>query len=457
MKKYILINLLIWFLFNSLPLFSRDKMDGFEYGCQKKHEETVSSFESKLKKHPQSRKIKKKLIYAYHQLATQYAENKNWNKAIEYDKKALELDKNNQLLKKNIAVFYNNYALIYFSSGNIIQGCNYFREALKYDPDSKQIKKNFSSVLTNKASIQYDKKKFTFACRLLEEAILYDDKNWNAYVYLGEIYYYWDDLQKAVEYWEKALILNPDLEFLQERIMKTERENRIENKFNTAKIKYFKVKFEGYKDTENAWRVLRILDKARYKIGSDFKLYPEAPITVIIYTSKQFERLINKLDWVLGMYDGKIRVKKNDLVKSDELLERVLYHEYTHALIHKITKGNIPIWLNEGIAQFEEPRKDKIPLEEEWLKDKLRRKESIPVFKLENIFIKRNDINKLKVAYLESKLFVCYLVDRYGFHCFNKLLGRLGKGEKFNKSLKKSFYKDLKTLEKEWHFYLNDD
>lgn len=455
MRKYILVNLLVFFLFSSLPLFSQGKTDGVEYFYQKKYEKAVACFEEELKINQGNRKVKKNLILSCQHLVNQYVENKNWNKAIEYSKKILELDKTDQILKKNIAVLYNNYALTYFSGENLIYVCNSFREALKYDPDNGQIKKNFSVALTNRAGDEYGKGIFSSASQLLEEAILYDDKNWNAYIYLGEIAYSSDNLKETVKYWRKALTLNPSLTDLKSRLEKVERENQIENKFNTAKIKYFKVKFEGYKDSENAWKALRILENARYKIGSDFKLYPTFPITVIIYTSKQFNTLTNSLDWALGMYDGKIRVKKEDLIKGEKLLRRVLFHEYTHALIHKITKGNIPIWLNEGIAQFEEPDKDNITSEKKWLQNKLQRKELISISKLETIFAARNDINDIKLAYLESKLFVCYLMDRYGFHHFDKLLKCLGKGEKFDVSLKKIFYKDLEKLEEEWLFYLN--
>ncbi len=455
MRRCVLVNLLIFFLFSSLPLFSQDKMNGLEYFRQKKYEKAVACFETELKRKRGNRKVQKYLILSYQRLVKQYAENKNWNKAIKYSKKLLELNKNDLILKKNIAVLYNNYALTYSSGENLIYVCNYFREALKYDPDNDQIKKNFSVALTNKAGDEYGNGRFSSAAQLLEKAIIYDDENWNAYIYLGEIAYSSDNLKDAVKYWRKALALNPSLTDLKLRLEKVERENQIENKFNTAKIKYFKVKFEGYKDSENAWKALRILENARYKIGADFKLYPTFPITVIIYTSKQFDTLTNSLDWALGMYDGKIRVKKEDLIKGKKLLRRVLFHEYTHALIHEITKGNIPFWLNVGIAQFEEPDKDNIPHEEKWLRNKLQRKELISISKLETIFAARNDINDLTLAYLESKLFVCYLMDKYGFHPFDNLLKCLGKGAKFDASLKKIFYKDLKKLEKEWLFHLN--
>jgi hypothetical protein len=37
------------------------------------------------------------------------------------------------------------------------------------------------------------------------------------------------------------------------------------------------------------------------------------------------------------------------LAKPEEL-DRVLAHEYTHALIHSLALRNVPTWLNEGLA-----------------------------------------------------------------------------------------------------------
>ena len=456
MQGYILISMVVLFLINPLSGFSSDKLKGLEYLFAKDYENAIICFESDLKKNPDNKEIQKNLVFAYHQLANQYAEN-NIQMAIEYESKALALDKNNQTLRKNLAIYYNNYALSESLNGDGYKVSSYLKEALKYDPDNIKIRENLSSALTKVAKDKYDKGNFEEAFEILKESITYNDKNWNSHIYLGEILYNRDDLNGAVESWKEALRINPNLKDLEARIKKVAKENLVENKFNVAKFANFKVKFEGYKDTQSAWKILRILEEARYRVGADFKLYPKSPITVIIYTSKQFTTLTSTIDWALGLYDGKIRIKKDEVLKGEKLLRRVLYHEYTHALIYKITKGNIPIWLNEGIAQFEEPQKDKIPLEENWLKGILQRNKLISLSELENIFIAKKDINKLSLAYLEAKLFVCYLVNRYSFYNLYRMLKMLGEGEKFDVVLKRIFYKDLKDLEKEWQIHLEQE
>jgi len=58
------------------------------------------------------------------------------------------------------------------------------------------------------------------------------------------------------------------------------------------------------------------------------------------------------------LLDGKIRIALKGLSPGDPWLRAVLYHEYTHALIYAITRGNNPPrWVHEGLAvQMERQR-----------------------------------------------------------------------------------------------------
>ena len=44
-------------------------------------------------------------------------------------------------------------------------------------------------------------------------------------------------------------------------------------------------------------------------------------------------------------------------VENPRELERVLAHEFTHALIYSIAPRGVPQWLNEGLAQLFEPER----------------------------------------------------------------------------------------------------
>jgi hypothetical protein len=56
--------------------------------------------------------------------------------------------------------------------------------------------------------------------------------------------------------------------------------------------------------------------------------------------------------WAGGAYDGTIRVPVGGALASTDELERLLAHEFVHALVASIGGRNVPPWLNEGLATY---------------------------------------------------------------------------------------------------------
>src|SRR5690242_21602302 len=54
--------------------------------------------------------------------------------------------------------------------------------------------------------------------------------------------------------------------------------------------------------------------------------------------------------WAAGAYDGTIRVPIRGALDHPDELDRVLAHEFAHALIRSLAARNVPAWLNEGLA-----------------------------------------------------------------------------------------------------------
>jgi hypothetical protein len=70
----------------------------------------------------------------------------------------------------------------------------------------------------------------------------------------------------------------------------------------------------------------------------------------VLYTSEQFRDITRAPIWAGGAYDGTVRVPMRGALANPQELDRVLAHEYTHALVHSLAPRNVPAWLHEGLA-----------------------------------------------------------------------------------------------------------
>ena len=113
---------------------------------------------------------------------------------------------------------------------------------------------------------------------------------------------------------------------------------------------HFTILFEGPADEAIARRALDILEEAYFRVGTALYTFPERPITVVLYTEQQFRDVTRSPQWAAASYDGRIRVPMRGALEQSAELERVLGHEFTHALVQTIAPSGVPTWLNEGLA-----------------------------------------------------------------------------------------------------------
>src|SRR5574337_188400 len=114
--------------------------------------------------------------------------------------------------------------------------------------------------------------------RELSQAITLDPKLSTAYQFLGELSYRKDDLETAVQYWEKAVALNPSADALRVRLERIRREHSTEKDFNHDVASHFTVKYEGRERIETGRIVLRILEDAYGEVGRGLAAYPDRDI-----------------------------------------------------------------------------------------------------------------------------------------------------------------------------------
>ena len=315
-----------------------------------------------------------------------------------------------------------------FNSGNYAEAAALFR-----DLSARQ-----NEALLGLGLSLYMLKDFKGAQKALED-YLREGKHPVARKALAFIHYDADELEKAKKYAEEGLrqTEDADLRRLYERI---QREEKGRGHSVSESTTHFTAVFDGYTQSSISRLVLGVLEDAYSKVGSEVGYFPSEPVTVILYGNKDFYEVTQKPDWAGGLYDGKIRVPVRGAETNKAALKQILFHEYTHALVHAIT-SECPVWINEGLAEyFSRPYSSY---------NEASIGQVIPLRNLERSFLEVPGI-PVETAYLESYSAVKYLVGRYGMFKMKIFLEKLGTGTPLNTAFSDAFYQSYDEFVASW-------
>jgi tetratricopeptide (TPR) repeat protein len=188
------------------------------------------------------------------------------------------------------------------------------------------------------------------ARRHLVDALRHDPTLTPASLLLGDVLYANGDLPSAVATYEAALVHAADHKLLQTRLEAWRKELALHDRFARKLGDHFTVLFEGPAEEELARTAVQTLEAAYWRIGSALNTYPAEVITVVLYTREQFRDITQSPDWAGGAFDGRIRVPVQGALANAREFERVLTHEFVHALVRTLAPRGTPQWLNEGLA-----------------------------------------------------------------------------------------------------------
>ena len=283
--------------------------------------------------------------------------------------------------------------------------------------------------------------------RELAKAAELNPKEPTAYRFLGEIYYRRDDPETAASYWEKAVALNPGDPGLRARLERIRKENRTEKDFNRDVTSHFLVKYEGREKIEAGKIILRVLEDAYGEVGRALSYYPDREIQVILYSNQQFQDVTDAPGWSGGIYDGKIRIPIGGIEQETPGLRKLLYHEYTHAVVRAITP-RCPTWLNEGLAQYFEGKE--IDARQKEALRRIAESGKLPLLSnLEGPFTGL-DGNQAVFAYLFSLSSVRYLVDSVGLYRVKSVLDGLATGADTGKAISSGTMRSYEEFQRGW-------
>lgn len=127
---------------------------------------------------------------------------------------------------------------------------------------------------------------------------------------------------------------------------------------------------------------------------------------------------------------------------------RIVFHEYTHAVIQDLTNGRCPQWLNEGLAEYEGAKQADRPLP--LLRAAVQANHVIPWLELSDHFSYQLSSQEVGLAYEQSYSLASYLVNRYGFWRIRNLLKRFAGGQAWDAACVEEFRLKLPRLESNW-------
>jgi tetratricopeptide (TPR) repeat protein len=283
----------------------------------------------------------------------------------------------------------------------------------------------------------------TDALRFLQRAIDLEPRLLPASLLLGEIAYSQGNIELAIRSYERALVEAPGNPQLSARLADWRKEAALHHSFEERRDDRFTVMFEGQAEEQLAARATTVLDRAFRRIGGTLGQYPTNPITVILYTQRQFRDVTSAPDWSDGLFDGnRIRLPVRGASQDLPQFDRVLTHELTHAIVHSLASRGVPVWLHEGLAMYFEPR-DAAEAEARLAAAHA----FVPLVELELTF-NNLDLQEATLAYDESLVAVRVLIQRVGTG-LGLLLQDLGEGQPIEQAIERfgftyaSFNRDL--------------
>lgn len=226
----------------------------------------------------------------------------------------------------------------------------------------------------------------------------------------------------------------------------------------------------------------RIASGLGYPRYSKFWLW-ENRVKIYIYPDKKsFLSATNQPDWSEGMADY-INKQIISYAWNTGFLESLLPHEMAHLIFRDFVgfKGEIPLWLDEGVAQWaEEKRRGQIKAfaKFNFSQDTLLSLDDMMKLDIKNIDTEQkvyirstrtkdneqgvlflSGDNLISAYYLQSASLVTFLIEKYGAGAFAVFCRELRDGKSLEDALRLTYpttIRNLEELEYRWRKYLSE-
>lgn len=371
--------------------------------------------------------------------------------ALEHFQRALAGSPDHPILRHNMAAAAAATGWASVEKGETDEAIHNFRLAIDYD----RTEASFYAGLGAAYQLQNDLQR---AVDALRAAVALEPTRAELYEQLGDLLYQRNQLTEAMDVLTMGIERVAEPDRLSTMLARLTREQAVQANFQETGTRHFLIQFEGGENRDAAYQVLDLLELAYRDVGQALSYFPAREITAILYSQEQFRDITHTPDWTKGVYDGKIRLPVGGAEHDRPLLAKVLYHEYTHVIVHELTGNRVPTWLNEGLAVYCEglatgnldghrdgARETTEPLPDGQL---------IPLASLHGSFLGFSE-TQASLAYRESYDATRFLIDRYGLYRVKDLFQSLGANVPFERAFQDAFFISYAEFERLWHSTIN--
>lgn len=408
-------------------------------------------------------------------------ERKELLKAGQYNASAIEKMKEKDFDKKDLdgaeldllkaSVYSNeepkvreNLGVVYYEKGlrswrlkkNFNEAEHYLCMAIDIDPDNETYKKGLSEVIYYQAD-RVSKEGFSDeAFKLYKKVTELDPTNIMAWTQAAFFAWKIQDIQSARAYLEKAKSINPrdkNVKMLEDKlknlpIQETSHKQNSEHFIITADRKYL--------DTKKNIRILEELESIYSEISYQLSTYPKDRISVTLCSREEFYRHWKFPRRVTAVYDGKLWIPYDENFSSISEMRSIVKHELAHYFIRSLAKGDIPRWINEGLAQWIEGRRLSRAQRDQLMTNQTIRR--LPdLAHLDEILASQknpwNDADMIS-AYMKSFSVVEFMINAEGVSAILNLIKVFDSKKSLDHYLKKYYNMDLRELEKSWIWWI---
>lgn len=346
--------------------------------------------------------------------------------------------------------------LLYFK-GDYDKAMEHFENALYSKPDDQQLLGK--AAITAMQLMNYEK-----AIGNFEKLKSAKPESFFVIFSLGRCHFELKHFEEAVEFWEKALQLTKDereiaavkeaLNQAREMLASTESSTREEDQ-------RFVIHFAGESQQDLGDVTFEMLEEIFFQVTDSLDFNPDVKINVVFFLTDDYYKVSK--EWSAASARGiQIMVPLKSGYKSTEYVKGLLAHEFTHTIIHLKTNNRCPLWLNEGLAQYQEftasygspetirPDYDAIMQTEFIDKQNFVKLNQVPMLMGGS---SRQDISR---AYIASYLAARCMAEFYGEQSFNSVLSALGSGKSIDEAMVEATGKSMNDFQREYEDWLRN-